>query len=179
VSRDPFDDILAAALGGIEYELRARHDQLPAESPIERLFATAFYVSGKYVRKSIYSDVCFLYARVEPPLSEDRMHDLFIQPQVRIGEYRVDFLVHAYSFEADDINDEGYAYLAKRWRRVVVECDGHDFHERTKEQAAKDKSRDRALILAGYQVIRFTGSEIWRDPVACATQVLQLCEGHS
>ena len=43
---------------------------------------------------------------------------------------------------------------------IVVELDGHDFHEKTKEQAQKDKDRDRSLTRAGYKIMRFTGSEI-------------------
>lgn len=45
---------------------------------------------------------------------------------------------------------------------LAVECDGHDFHEKTKEQARRDKSRDRILISHGIHTIRFTGSEIFR-----------------
>jgi very-short-patch-repair endonuclease len=74
--------------------------------------------------------------------------------QVYIGRRRVDFL-----FTRDDV-------------RLVVECDGHDFHERTKEQAESDKSRDRELSAKGYIVMRFTGSEIWRNPFKAATEVL-------
>src|SRR5690606_35457447 len=53
-----------------------------------------------------------------------------IYPQVLIGHYRVDFMI-----ECRDSIAEG----------VIVECDGHEFHERTKEQAARDKARDRFL----------------------------------
>lgn len=53
----------------------------------------------------------------------------------------------------------------------AIELDGHDFHERTKEQAARDRSRDRALAKAGWQVLRFTGSELWKDPRKCARDV--------
>lgn len=56
---------------------------------------------------------------------------------------------------------------------VLVECDGHDWHERTKEQAARDKKRDRTLALSGYHVLRFTGSEINKDPIACAKEVFE------
>ncbi len=55
--------------------------------------------------------------------------------------------------------------------KIAIEADGHNYHERTKTQAARDRSRDRALTLAGWTVLRFTGSEIWRDPQACAQQV--------
>ena len=47
--------------------------------------------------------------------------------------------------------------------RLVVECDGFDFHERTKEQASRDRRRDRALQRAGFKVYRYTGSDIWAD----------------
>lgn len=45
---------------------------------------------------------------------------------------------------------------------LAIECDGHDYHERTKEQAAHDRSRDRVLLGLGIKTIRFTGSEIYR-----------------
>lgn len=80
-----------------------------------------------------------------------------VQPQARINYMTVDFAV------------TGGA------RKMVVECDGHDYHERTKEQAASDKSRDRRLQAAGWLVFRFTGSEIFRDARACADEVLRAC----
>jgi len=54
---------------------------------------------------------------------------------------------------------------------VAIECDGHEFHERTKEQAARDKSRDRALAADGVIVLRFTGSEIWHNTWECSEEV--------
>lgn len=59
-------------------------------------------------------------------------------------------------------------------RKVVVECDGHDFHDRTKEQAQRDKSRDRDMTNNGYIVIRFTGSEIYRRTHGCAEEIASL-----
>jgi very-short-patch-repair endonuclease len=77
--------------------------------------------------------------------------------QVAVGPYMADFLVtHAI-----------YGKVVK----IIVECDGHDFHEKTKEQARHDKARDRFLVLQGYRVLRFTGSEIHRDANACAQEV--------
>lgn len=57
---------------------------------------------------------------------------------------------------------------------IAIECDGHDYHERTKEQAAHDRKRDREMTQAGIVVLRFTGSEIWKNPFACADQVLSI-----
>ena len=64
-----------------------------------------------------------------------------------------------------------FAFFANT-KRVSVELDGHEFHERTKEQATKDRSRDRQLTLTGWTVLRFTGQEIFRDPDACVAQTL-------
>ena len=55
----------------------------------------------------------------------------------------------------------------------MVECDGHAFHERTKDQAARDRSRDRAVQEGGATIFRFTGSEIWNDPVRCGVTIVE------
>lgn len=58
--------------------------------------------------------------------------------------------------------------------KVIVELDGHDFHERTPEQAQSDKSRDRHLQTLGWKVLRFTGREVLRAPRACLHEVERL-----
>ena len=55
---------------------------------------------------------------------------------------------------------------------VLVECDGHDFHDRTKEQVSRDKKRDRRLMREGSGLLRFAGSELHRHAKACAHEVL-------
>lgn len=60
--------------------------------------------------------------------------------------------------------------LAGMHRPLVIECDGHEFHC-TRESLARDRKRDRDLQLAGYTVLRFTGSQIHTDPNACAREV--------
>jgi very-short-patch-repair endonuclease len=90
----------------------------------------------------------------------DMQMDVFFQKDFQIGgkTYRADISISD--------NDMG--------AHVVLEADGHDFHERTKEQAARDRSRDRAMTAAGITVLRFTGSEIWRDPMRCASEAYQV-----
>lgn len=94
-----------------------------------------------------------------------------ITPQFSVGKYRADFMVEAWAmiYEPDLPSDKDYKRVSFR---VLVECDGHDFHDRTKEQVARDKSRDRALTATGHPVMRFSGSEIYRDPIKCALEVL-------
>lgn len=55
---------------------------------------------------------------------------------------------------------------------IIVECDGHDFHEKTKKQVEYGNNRDFDLKNAGYEVIHFSGSQIYKDPFLCAEKVL-------
>lgn len=88
-----------------------------------------------------------------------------LSAQYQIGEFRVDFLVSVWQFKQP-----------KKKHSAIVECDGHDFHERTKHQASEDKKRDRKLQGMGYNVLRFTGSDIWKDPTQCAQDVKDFLE---
>lgn len=97
---------------------------------------------------------------------------LALQVPVRAGgvAYRVDIVMHSNTHCPGDNTG---------WRRgrdvyVAIECDGHDFHERTKEQAERDKKRDRDIQSLGWNVARFTGSEIVRDPKGTADKAWAL-----
>lgn len=50
------------------------------------------------------------------------------------------------------------------YRAVIVELDGHDYHERTKEQVIGRNQRDRDFQDKGYLVLHFSGTELYRDP---------------
>lgn len=171
---DPLELVVAAARNSVEQWVRATRNGAPGDSEIEKLFYAALATTVQFVRPEIFHQLCTIpNTGVVSVLTEARMYELFIEPQARIGDYRVDFLIHAYDFGRCEMGDDyKFKYDQALWRKLVVECDGHDFHERTKEQAAKDRSRDRALITKGYTVFRFTGSELWRDPIGCADQVI-------
>ena len=66
-----------------------------------------------------------------------------------------------------------FALLHSDGRKVCVECDGHDYHERTKEQAQRDRERDRYLTLRDWRVLRFTGSEIYHDAEKCVRETIE------
>ena len=88
---------------------------------------------------------------------EDRLENMFdvlhpilsIEMQTQIGKYRADFIVSLFG--------------NKDYNKYVIECDGHEFHEKTKEQARYDKQRERFFVQEGYKVLRYSGSEIYRD----------------
>lgn len=134
------------------WDCRAHH----GVSPIEALFDIAINTVYRIERSAQF---------IQPFVTDDwraevrDYAELYEGSQVRVLDWPVDFL-----FGVVDFNEERHF--------AVVECDGHEFHERTKEQAKRDRSRDRRLQEAGFRVFRFTGSEIYRDPIGCVREVL-------
>lgn len=53
--------------------------------------------------------------------------------------------------------------------RIVVECDGAEFHK----DKARDAKRTEAIERLGYRVVRVTGSEIHNNPIARANSLLR------
>jgi very-short-patch-repair endonuclease len=98
------------------------------------------------------------------PLVTEYEARVYIQHEV--DQYRLDFAVHV----------TGASGGKHRGAWIAVECDGHQFHERTKEQAKRDKARDRALATKGFRILRFTGSEIYESAFACAVDVHHLVQ---
>lgn len=137
---------------------------MTGDSPIERLFFAALSAHIRFCEAE-YKDVLVPVdsAHLGRLLAEHHPLALIVQPQAQLEGWRVDFMIYAWDF--------GRATGRQQWRRLIVECDGHDFHERTKEQAKKDRSRDRQAQLLGMTVLRFTGHELHSDPLGCARQV--------
>lgn len=58
----------------------------------------------------------------------------------------------------------------KRPGVLLIECDGRDFHS-SPEQRSHDTRKDKEARIRGYQTMRFTGSEIHREPDDCARKI--------
>lgn len=86
-------------------------------------------------------------------LGHHEIRDVEVGTQREIGPFRADILIK-----------DGA-------RELVVECDGAAFHAASSEQVERDKRRDRYCAARGICVMRFTGSEIHRDPRGCAAEV--------
>jgi very-short-patch-repair endonuclease len=66
--------------------------------------------------------------------------------------------------------------LDRRRPIVVVECDGHHFHERTPEQASKDRRRIRNLHRLGIPVYPFTGTDVVRTSEESAQEIAEFID---
>lgn len=78
-----------------------------------------------------------------------------IRAQVRFNQYTADFVIDAPSFS------------------VVIECDGHTYHDDTHEQRDRDRRRDRWFLREGLPTIRFSSTEIWHNAEACASETIR------
>ncbi len=89
-------------------------------------------------------------------------------------DYEIDLFIYMNMFSFKDPDQRSF----RSPFYIFIECDGHDYHEKTKEQAKKDKSKDRMLKIGGLDVIRFTGSEITANPDKCVAEIKKLIDTH-
>lgn len=122
------------------------------ESPIEQLLAIRLMDLEPYFYKELSVLSGFKFLSILP------------QKEVVVNDrkYRLDFLIEC--------------LVDNKKHLFAIECDGHEFHEKTKKQAARDKARERNLMSKGYKIIRFTGSEIWNDPGKCASDIVDIVQ---
>lgn len=143
--------VVQALIPALEYRVDAMWQSAQFQkmgSEIERAFAATLVVGT-------WGDV-----RIVDSIPEEDFLGIFLVPQYPVGRYRLDFLLGAGMRRAPT-------------KCVAIECDGHAFHEKTKEQAAHDKARDRQISAELMGILRFAGSEIYRDVSACAVEAIE------
>jgi very-short-patch-repair endonuclease len=135
------------------------------ETPIERQFAIGFFLLDGWLVEPTGSKSI----RVQSP---DRQWSFTVTPQSEFEDFRdsnhqlvgrVDFLLQC---------EVGTGVFYK----LGVELDGHEWHEKSKDQARNDRERERALLAdtALNALIRFTGSEVFRDPERAASGAINV-----
>lgn len=85
----------------------------------------------------------------------------------RIGKYTADFVIW--------VPQNVMEYEKCQGVNLIVEIDGREFHT-AETQVAHDKKRDRELQCQGWNVMRFTGSEVWSKPDLCVAQVMDFLD---
>lgn len=135
--------------------LHAEILERPIESPIEQLFLVAMHVTCRSLDLAVDPN---------PDLGPDgdgvvRIPGVYLYPQAPVGRYKIDFGVVLELGLGDP-------------QTVLVELDGHEFHDRDQRQRSYEKARDRELQRLGHRVLHFTGSDVVRDPCKVAHEVL-------
>ena len=162
---EPTDRYDAALVEITEHAAHAINTQMcqalnACGSPIERQFLMAIAAAGLRDVGEIQTDGS---GGTVIGWDVDR---LVIESQFKVLKYRVDFkitLIDGYRTSAG---------LPHASTSILVECDGHNWHDRTKQQAAADRKRSNAIVTSGHTLLRFTGSQIFKDAEACAVEVI-------
>jgi len=133
-----------------------------------------FYRDGKTNIESPIEQIFFIewhYRKlVDPWLFESH---LFLFPQYQdetTGKFRVDFKVN---FDRHILSSTSVKDESPSLPRLGIELDGHEWHEKTKEQVQDDKQRERHLIRNGWTLLRFTGSEVIQKHAVCIYEVIE------
>ena len=79
-------------------------------------------------------------------------------------KYYSDFAICHYECFHDDLKEDF---------RLIIECDGYEFHQKTKEQVEKDNNREYDIKMQGFEILRFSGKEIYNDAMGCALKTLK------
>lgn len=97
-----------------------------------------------------------------PPIKGVKLGVINVAPGCWADQYQSDYLL--------DVKAPG----SRRVVRGTLECDGHDFHEKTPEQVSHDRKRDRDFQAGGITVLRFPGYEIFDRPDHCAREAIKV-----
>lgn len=162
-SEAKLDEIMQAAMADFDQSHRYDGVVSDAGSPIEVYLRTALFWRGLRCGRNVIwlppADLATLKA-----MSKADGSGIAACSQMTVGSYRVDI---------------GIAVATSSSNGAVVigvECDGHEFHEKTKDQASRDKRRDREIVAHGVRMLRFTGAEIWAGAYGCASQVFDIID---
>jgi len=97
-----------------------------------------------------------------PPIKGRKLGVINVAPGCWVDRYQADYL-----FEAK-------APGSTRIARGALECDGYMYHDKTPEQAAHDRKRDRDFQAGGIIVLRFPAYEIHDRPDYCAREAINV-----
>ena len=141
-------------------------ESFPSKSKDKSLFVEVMALDYESCQSPI--EVIFNYAFDILVFDRDIAY-LYLEPQYDIvangNKYRADFYFdNNVILESKHVCDNPF--------RLIIECDGHEFHEKTKEQVKKNNNRNFDFQKEGYEVLHFSGSQIYNEPFECANKTI-------
>lgn len=144
---------------------KAKLDDLINFKEMLCLIPSEVHLCKSPIEKTLYCAIYFVgYLKYFKTLS----HGYYVEPQYKI---RTDKQNRIMDFVVIDEEPETEDNIA-----LFIECDGFDYHAKTKEQFTYTQQKDRELKTMGYDVLHFTGTEINYSPLKCACEVWEYIE---
>lgn len=91
----------------------------------------------------------------------------YVEPQHEINDKEHKYIADFYISYDEYVNN-----FLKEDFKLIIECDGFNYHS-SKNQMTYDYERENILKLNGYDVLRFTGSQIYNDPMDCVKKIMK------
>lgn len=136
----------------MNYEFSFLESLVGCESPLEQLFALTMDNFGLTTMVKFNPEI--------DVLTIENQYEVVISGNT----YRLDFYIPVEYRKNNTI----------KLKKFAIEIDGHEFHQKTKKQVERDNERTRNLQLEGYEVIRFSGTEIYHKPHQAVSTLISL-----
>lgn len=93
--------------------------------------------------------------------------DMYLIPQYEVVTDTKKYITDFTFLYRESGSNEDYSET-----NIIVECDGHNYHKRTKEQISYENNRELEIKNKGYDIIHFSGSQIYNNPYGCAERTI-------
>lgn len=94
--------------------------------------------------------------------------ELYFEPQMEIITNEKKYYADIGIFGDELVNN-----FIKEDFTLIIECDGYEFHQKTKKQVEYDNKREYDIKMLGYDILRFSGSEIYKDVDLCVDKIVK------
>lgn len=136
------------------------------DTPVDYIARNGFYLPEE-ITSPIEKILYIAFDLISLDWETEMLPGFWLSPQAKIiangNKYYADFLV--------EYADDGSGQCPDQELNLIIECDGHEFHKATKEQVKHDNQRDYDLKISGYDVLHYSGSQIFEDPLKCAKEI--------
>lgn len=132
------------------------------KSPIEQIFYIAYILFCSKLKNIEIEDFGLDFIMLEEIYSQKVI-------AFKNNKYVIDFVIDF--SKKDKLND--YIYPKIKNLKYAIELDGFDYHS-NKKQMNYDYERENNLKLLGFNVVRFTGSQIYENPYKCILKLVKI-----
>lgn len=133
-------------------------------SPVEQIFVMAFCIHCAWYTQDRDG---FTMSSIE--WGFDCQHVIKYKDKIYIADFVIDFNLNN--------EEDGGRFFEENPKfknlKYVIEIDGHEYHSK-KHQIAADYERENNLKELGYNVIRFTGSQVYNKPLSCVDKMITI-----
>ena len=137
------------------------------------------FINGLEDGYALYHQTGLYYDSCKSPI-EKILHFTFDKRRWDLKRYKCEYELYP-QYEIIANNHKYYAdfYVCfpddeelEKSLKIIIECDGNEYHQKTKAQVKRDNERDYDLKISRYDILHFSGSQIYNDPIKCADDII-------